>query len=240
MKILLLGVGALGSTTSFVLSRHFASTDSELTLILLDNDSVEERNLFSQVFSPLSLGHLKVDAAKELAKQSPAVRVIPAHLKLELESLPNVEAFTAHSDSPVNLIIDSFDNVASRQLACKLGELYECPVIHQAVSQTDDIGYVNWTDGFTTDFSHHPLLSEGLIAPTADPTKRKPCELVDKLPLLWNTALSTIHSIQFYRGLDPFGHLVGEDGVSGAAPLMKVSWEVTSFTRRPRPFRSII
>lgn len=105
-RVLLVGLGGLGSTVALYLA-----TAGVGTLLLNDFDRVDETNLHRQLlFAESDIGHAKIEAA--------AVALHARNHTLTLETLPmrlTPEALAAVVAS-VDLVVDTSDNFATRDL----------------------------------------------------------------------------------------------------------------------------
>jgi molybdopterin-synthase adenylyltransferase len=137
-RIVFCGVGALGST-AVVLSR---SLDADL--VFVDFDRVESKNLLSQAYVKQSLGKNKAQA-----------------LKLQLQNLHGVkaEAFGVRLEAGnvatlcegARLLVDCFDNAASRQLLSDHARAQGLPLVHAALAADGSFGIVRWDERFVPD-----------------------------------------------------------------------------------------
>ena len=142
MRIVLCGVGALGSTAALLLR----SLDAEL--VFIDFDRVESKNLLAQAFVKASVGKNKADAMKlQLANfwgvksESFPVRLTPENVDKLLERAA--------------LIIDAFDNRESRDLLSAYCRRTSQPLVHAAISADGTFGIVRWDERFQADPEDH-------------------------------------------------------------------------------------
>jgi hypothetical protein len=142
MRIVFCGIGALGSG-AVVLCR---SLGAELRLV--DFDRVESKNLPAQAFVKLSLGKNKAEAMKlQLANfwgvkaEAMGVRVVAS----------NVAAVCAGAD----LIVDAFDNRASREVLSAHARAAGAPLVHAAMSGDGRFGMIRWDERFSADAEDH-------------------------------------------------------------------------------------
>jgi molybdopterin/thiamine biosynthesis adenylyltransferase len=105
-KILVVGVGGLGSPAALVLARAGVGT-----IGLADPDAVDLSNLQRQILHHTpDVGRPKVESAREkLLLLNPAVEVIAHHERLEAENLPRLFR-------PYDFIIDATDGLATKFL----------------------------------------------------------------------------------------------------------------------------
>jgi len=143
MLIVFCGVGALGST-AVTLTRNL-----DATLRLVDFDRVESKNLASQAYVKQSVGKNKAQA-----------------LKLQLANFYGVsaEAFavrlTEHNTQELlgggGLLVDCFDNAASRNLVSAFARQHQVPCVHAAIAADGTCGLVRWDDQFVADAEDEP------------------------------------------------------------------------------------
>lgn len=99
-RILLAGVGGIGSNVAFQLARMVPAG-----ITLYDNDDVEMVNMAGQLFSSNDIGKAKVDAVADMISAYTSMRQVNA-IKAE---------FTADTP-PADIMICGFDNMAARRL----------------------------------------------------------------------------------------------------------------------------
>jgi molybdopterin-synthase adenylyltransferase len=133
-RIALCGAGALGSQMADNLARHGAKN-----LVVVDKDRVEEHNIGTQIFDRAEIGAWKAEAL--------AARVFRA-TGAEIESLAkelnakNIAKFTRGAD----VVVDCFDNSASRQLVTQFCREQNLPCLHLGVNT--DYGEAKWNDNY--------------------------------------------------------------------------------------------
>ncbi len=137
-RVFVCGVGALGSNAVV------AMRNLEATLVLIDGDRVESKNLLAQAYVKGSVGKLKADALKlQLANfyglkvETHAVRVAATNIDTLLTG--------AH------LLVDAFDNAASRRLLSAYAREHTVPLVHAGVSGDGTFGLVRWDERFVPD-----------------------------------------------------------------------------------------
>lgn len=124
-KVLIVGVGGLGSIASFYL---VAAGIGELNIV--DSERVELSNLNRQIlFNTQDIGKYKAEIAKErLLKLNPNVVIKTYNRKID-EELAN------ELIPKVDVIVDALDNWKTRILLNKYCVKYEKPLIHAGVSE---------------------------------------------------------------------------------------------------------
>ena len=143
MRIVVCGVGALGST-AVSLCRNLAAE-----LRLVDFDRVESKNLAAQWFVKQSVGKNKAEAVRlQLANfygaKSEALGVrLGAH---------NAAQLLAGCD----LAVDCFDNADSRLALSDAARALGLPLLHGALSADGTFGLVRWDERFAPDREDAP------------------------------------------------------------------------------------
>jgi molybdopterin/thiamine biosynthesis adenylyltransferase len=129
-RLLVCGAGALGSNLVDSLARMgFAN------LKVIDKDRVEVHNINTQVYGDMDVGALKADALKNR---------IFRHVGTEIEAVSK-ELTTANARSLLKgatLVVDAFDNTASRQLVQDECRARNVPCLHAGLYE--DYGEVVW------------------------------------------------------------------------------------------------
>ena len=103
MRIVFCGVGALGSTAA-VLCRNL-----DATLVFIDFDRVESKNLLAQAYVKQSVGKNKAEALKLQLLNFHGVKAEAFGVRVSAENVA-----TLCKDA--GLVIDCFDNAASRKV----------------------------------------------------------------------------------------------------------------------------
>jgi molybdopterin-synthase adenylyltransferase len=141
-KILVCGVGALGSN-AVVLLRNL-----NVPLAFVDFDRVEGKNLLAQAYVKMSVGKNKAEALKAQLLNFYGVKAEAFGVRLTSE---NVETLCG----PATLLVDCFDNAASRQLLSDFARKANKPLVHAAVSGDGTFGLVRWDERFKPDAEDH-------------------------------------------------------------------------------------
>jgi hypothetical protein len=182
MRIVFCGVGAVGSTTA-VLCRTLGAD-----LAFVDFDRVESKNLLAQAFVKASVGKNKAEALKlQLATlYGGKAEAYPVRL-----ATGNVEALCGAAD----LVVDSFDNAASRTVLQAWARPRGGAMVHCGLSGDGAFGLIRWTERFSPD--------------TEDQEGRATCEGGENLPMIGLVAGALARVVQdFVR-----------DGVKGDAMI---------------------
>ena len=143
MRIVFCGVGALGSAAVV------ASRNLDASLALVDFDRVESKNLRGQAFTKQSLGKNKAAALKLQLANFWGVRVEAFGVRV---SAQNVAKLCADA----GLIVDAFDNAASRRVLSDFARAEGKALIHAAVAADGSFGLVRWDEHFVADEEDSP------------------------------------------------------------------------------------
>lgn len=173
-RIVFCGVGALGSTAA-VLCRNL-----DATLVFLDFDRVESKNLLAQAYVKQSVGKNKAEALKLQLLNFHGVKAEAFGVRVTAE---NVAALTKEA----GLIVDCFDNAASRKVLSDHARRAGVPLLHAAVSGDGTFGLVRWDERFTPD--------------AEDTAGQATCEGGEHLPLIGLLGAAIARTIQdFLKG----------------------------------------
>ena len=138
MKILVCGVGALGSTCV----QYLRNVDAELRLV--DFDRVESKNLAAQWFVKQSVGKNKAEAVRlQLANFYGA--------KAEALGVRLAATNAAQLLAGCNLAVDCFDNADSRLVLAEAARSAGVPLLHGALAADGTVGLVRWDERFVPD-----------------------------------------------------------------------------------------
>jgi threonine dehydrogenase-like Zn-dependent dehydrogenase len=143
MRIVFCGVGALGSTAVL-----FCRTlGAELAFV--DFDRVESKNLLAQAFVKASVGRNKAEALKLQLSTFHGVKAEAFPVRLVGSNIASVCA-------GADLLVDCFDNAASRELLQSWARERGVPLVHAALSGDGTFGLVRWTERFAADSEDEP------------------------------------------------------------------------------------
>jgi molybdopterin/thiamine biosynthesis adenylyltransferase len=143
MRVVICGVGALGST-AVSLCRNLAAE-----LRLVDFDRVESKNLSAQWFVKQSVGKNKAEAARlQLANFYGA--------KAEALGVRLAATNAAQLLAGCELAVDCFDNADSRLVLSEAARALSLPLLHGALAADGSFGLVRWDERFTPDREDEP------------------------------------------------------------------------------------
>ena len=187
MKIVICGVGALGSAVAV------SCRNLDATLRLVDFDRVESKNLLAQAYVKQSVGKHKATA-----------------LKLQLQNFwgTKVEAFGVrlHAGNAAellgdgDLLVDCLDNAQSRQVVSDFARAQQKPCVHGALAADGTYGMVRWDEDFSPD--------------AEDTAGQATCEGGEHLPFIGIVASTLARTIQeFCRDGTRRGAMISLSGV---------------------------
>jgi len=142
--ILFCGGGALGSHALFL------GRDLRHQLAVVDYDRVETKNLASQWFVKQMVGKPKATALKMQLLNFYGMKLHKDYA-VELTSL-NVDAILSECD----LIVDCFDNAASRQILQDYAHANSKPCLHAGLAADGVFGAIRWDKDFVIDAEDVP------------------------------------------------------------------------------------
>ena len=172
MRIVFCGVGALGSAAA-VLCRNL-----EGTLCFVDFDRVESKNLLAQAYVKQSIGKNKAEALKLQLQNFHGVKAEAFGVRLTQD---NVEALCGAG----GLLVDCFDNQASRVVLSSFARGAGKPLVHAALAGDGTFGLVRWDERFAPD--------------AEDAEGQATCEGGAHLPLIGLLAATLARTIQDFR-----------------------------------------
>ena len=168
-RVVFCGVGALGSTAA-VLCRNL-----DATLVFLDFDRVESKNLLAQAYVKQSVGKNKAEALK--------LQLLNFHgVKAEAFGVRVAADNVAQLTKDAVLIVDCFDHAVSRRVLSEHARKVGAPLLHAAVSGDGTFGLVRWDERFVPD--------------AEDVAGQATCEGGDHLPLIGLLGAAIARTIQ--------------------------------------------
>ena len=191
MRIVFCGVGALGSTAA-VLCRNL-----DATLVFIDFDRVESKNLLAQAYVKQSVGKNKAEALKLQLLNFHGVKAESFGVRVTADNVA-----TLCKDA--QLIVDCFDNVDSRKLLSDFARASSTPLLHAAFSGDGTFGLVRWDERFAPD--------------AEDTAGQATCEGGEHLPLLGLLGGTIARTVQdFVKGGTRRDSMVGLAAVTPTA-----------------------
>ena len=134
LRLVLCGAGAIGSNLAENLVRQGVGH-----LRVIDKDRVEEHNVSTQVYGESDVGVWKVEALRNRLFRVAGVEIEPIRKELTAQ---NARQLLSQSD----LIIDAFDNSASRQLVQQSVRELKIPCLHAGLHA--DYCEVIWDESY--------------------------------------------------------------------------------------------
>ena len=169
MRIVVCGVGALGSTAV----QYCRNLDAELRLV--DFDRVESKNLAAQWFVKQSVGKNKAEAVRLQLANFYGGKAEALGVRL---AATNAAQLLANCD----LAVDCFDNAESRIMLAEAARVAKLPLVHGALAADGTFGMVRWDERFTADREDQP----------GQPT----CEGGEHLPMIGLVGATLARAIQ--------------------------------------------
>lgn len=136
MKILIVGVGALGSHLSLFLRNY--------QLSIIDFDKVETKNVLSQFHAKSYVGKSKVESLSKTLSFLFGTKLSVTPHKLTKDNVKTV--LSGH-----DIIIDCLDNAEARILIQTFVRTNNVPCLHGALAPNGEMGRAIWDEEFTID-----------------------------------------------------------------------------------------
>ncbi len=187
MRIVICGVGALGSTAV----QYCRNLDAELRLV--DFDRVESKNLAAQWFVKQSLGKHKAEAIRLQLANFYGVKAEAMTVRLAATNAAQLLA-------GATLAVDCFDNADSRLTLSGAARAAGIPLVHGALAADGTFGLVRWDERFTPDREDAP----------GQPT----CEGGEHLPMIGLVGATLARAIQdFVRSGARHDYMISLSGI---------------------------
>lgn len=138
MKIVIVGVGALGSHL-ILLTRNLKAQ-----FVLVDFDRVETKNVMSQFHTKMGVGKNKTLALQQTLAGLFGIKVEANSNRLTVD---NVKQLLGGAD----LVVDCLDNAASRQVIQDFVRANKIPCLHGALDPDGTFARVCWDETFVID-----------------------------------------------------------------------------------------
>jgi molybdopterin/thiamine biosynthesis adenylyltransferase len=188
MRLIICGVGALGSTAVQLIR----NIDAELRLV--DFDRVESKNLAAQWFVKQSVGKPKAESVRLQLANFYGHKAEALNVKLVAN---NADQLLAGCD----LAVDCFDNADSRIVLADACRAKQLPLLHGALAADGTFGMVRWDERFTPD--------------REDVAGQATCEGGEHLPMIGLVGATLARAIQdFVKDGSRHDYLVSLSGVT--------------------------
>jgi hypothetical protein len=148
-RVTICGVGALGANLTETLARM-----GMRNLRVIDRDRVEAHNLSTQPWTQQDVGAPKARVLAHALYRAVGARVEPQHVELTAVNAAKLLAGSA-------VVVDAFDNVASRQAVAEAANTLGVPCLHIALAATGDYGCGLWDGAYTSTADERRLAKEG-------------------------------------------------------------------------------
>jgi molybdopterin-synthase adenylyltransferase len=163
-------------------------------LAFVDFDRVEGKNLLSQAFVKQSIGRNKAQALATQLRNFHNVKAV--HFGVRLTEA-NVDELCGTAD----LLVDCFDNIASRQLVSAWARQHDTPLVHAGLAADGTFGLVRWDERFAPD--------------AEDEEGQATCEGGEHLPFIGLLSAALARTIQAWLDTgDQFDRLVNLNQVT--------------------------
>ncbi len=190
-KIVVCGVGALGSTAGQLLR----NVEAELRLV--DFDRVESKNLAAQWFVKQSVGKHKAEAIRLQLANFYGAKAEAMGVRLAATNAAQLLAGTT-------LAVDCFDNADSRLALADAARAAQVPLVHAALAGDGTFGIVRWDERFVPD--------------REDVAGQATCEGGEHLPMIGLVAATLARAIQdFVRAGERRDYMISLSGVARTA-----------------------
>ncbi len=133
-RIIICGVGALGSQLADNLARHGADN-----LRVIDCDRVEEHNIGTQVFDRAEIGAPKAEAVAARVFRATGAEIECCNKTLDEKSIAKLLR-------GADVIVDCLDNSAGRELLTNYCREHDVACLHLGVNT--DYGEVKWNENY--------------------------------------------------------------------------------------------
>lgn len=150
MRVVICGVGALGST-AVSLCRNL-----EVELRLVDFDRVESKNLAAQWFVKQSIGKNKAEAARLQLTNFYGAKEGAKSAWIEALGVRLGANNAAQLLAGCELAVDCFDNADSRNVLSEAARARGLALVHGALAADGTFGLVRWDERFTADREDAP------------------------------------------------------------------------------------
>lgn len=136
-QVTICGAGALGANLTETLARMGLQH-----LRVIDRDRIESHNLSTQPWQSQDVGAPKARVLASSLYRAVGSRIDPQHTEL---TSTNAAALLKGS----SVVVDTFDNIASRQSVANAATTLGIPCLHIALGTQGDYGCGLWDDAYT-------------------------------------------------------------------------------------------
>ena len=138
-KVIVFGLGSLGSNTVLSLSRRLGD---KVGFYLVDYDIIEEKNLANQPWMDVNVNQKKITVLSANLWRISKCKALCHHKKIvtvsDVKHLPYIEK--------ADLMVDCFDNTASRKVLKRAAQVTKKDIIHSGFSENSF--KCAWNDNF--------------------------------------------------------------------------------------------
>ena len=134
VQLIVCGAGALGSLLVDNLARQGVRH-----IAVIDHDRVEAHNVGTQLYGQGDVGAFKVEALRALCFRAAGVEIEAIARTLDERSAPKLLR-------TVDIVIDTFDNSAARQIVAEQCRAKQIACLHLGLNT--DYGEVHWNEGY--------------------------------------------------------------------------------------------
>lgn len=220
MNIAFVGAGSLGSEAVRMYVRACSGIELKTNVTIIDDDSVSDRNLFSQAFYPSDVGKTKAEVLADRLGDYFHVGFNPIVDRFSLDNSEMLEG--------MHLIVDCTDNLDARKELWQYSCFYGTPLL-SACSSPNGYGYVNVTlKRGELDVDTNPFGKSYTAG--AEQDEIPPCELAGLAPLGNQIAMALNKAIFLLGfGLDYTNYLptVADKFPDLREGIIASSWECT-------------
>lgn len=185
--IVVLGVGALGSHVVQLLR------NLDATIRVVDFDRIEKKNVASQFHSKTGVGKSKVASLGQTMQFLFGIKIETIPHKLVED---NIDKLLGGAD----LVVECFDNGASRRLVQGYVRDHKIPCLHGAVDADGSFGRAIWDENFVID--------------DEDGTGAATCEDGENLPFIGMVSSVVARTVQLFLAKgEKHGYSISPNGV---------------------------
>lgn len=234
-NLILVGCGGIGGWIATLL----AKTANFNTLLLVDGDSVEKRNLDRQLFGSTSIGKNKAEAlmahAFKPTHQWKNVFAVKEFVKPGVPMIQNLVKATIRTPDSSILIV-AVDNHAARKELLEVADTLEIPIILAANEYTSAEAYFYhpvWQGTTLDPRTYYPeLMSDGTGDPLKPSCTGEAAIAAPQLALANMAAATHTMRLLHYWGTMMCNEIIDDDAAYNNSPFHIKSNETTNTTER--------